>query len=72
MKYLGLIPGAVTPLGLINDTEKQVTVLIDEDLNTNRRICFHPNVNNATVSILYEDFLKFLKWRGNKVVYVKI
>lgn len=72
MKYLGLIPGAVTPLGLINDEEKQVTVLIDEDLRSKGRICFHPNVNNATVSVLYEDFLRFLQWRGNEVVYVKI
>jgi len=72
MKYLGLIPGAVTPLGLINDEEKKVTVLIDEDLKSTGRICFHPNVNNATVSVLYGDFLKFLQWSGNQVIYVRI
>ncbi len=72
MKHLGLTPGAVTPLGLINDEGKKVTVLIDEDLKTSGRICFHPNVNNATVSILYEDFLRFLKWRGNEYGYVRI
>lgn len=72
MRYLGLIPGAVTPLGLINDNEKHVTVLIDEDLRTDGRICFHPNVNNATISVLYRDFERFLTWSRNKVVYVKI
>lgn len=71
-KYLGLIPGAVTPLGLLNDEEKEVTVLIDEDLKNYERICLHPNVNTATVSILYSDFMKFLKSRGNKVGFVKI
>ncbi len=72
MKYLDLIPGAVTPLGLINDKEKQVTVLIDKDLKSEGRICFHPNVNNATVSVLYRDFERFLTWAGNQVIYVRI
>lgn len=72
MKYLGLTPGSVTPFGLLNDEERKVTVLIDEDLKNNEYICFHSNVNTATVSILYDDFMKFLKWRGNEYKYVKI
>lgn len=72
MKYLGLTPGSVTPLALINDPERKVTVIIDEDLKTSGRICFHPNVNNATVSMLYSDFVRFLRWRGNEVVYVRV
>lgn len=72
MKYLGLTPGSVTPLSLLNDEEKKVTVLIDEDLKNSGHICFHPNVNTASVSILYDDFVKFLKWRGNEYKYVKI
>lgn len=72
MNYLRLIPGSVTPFGLINDAEKQVTVLIDEDLRSAGRICFHPNVNNATISVMYEDFLRFLQWSGNEVMYVKV
>lgn len=72
MKHLGLTPGAVTPFGLLNDEEKKVIVLVDEDLRNSRHICFHPNVNTASVSILYDDFVKFLKWRGNEFRYVKI
>jgi Ala-tRNA(Pro) deacylase len=72
MKHLGLTPGSVTPLALVNDPERKVTVIIDEDLKKSERICFHPNVNNATVSMLYSDFLKFMKWRGNEVIYVKV
>lgn len=72
MKHLGLTPGAVTPFGLLNDEEKEVIVLVDEDLRNSRHICFHPNVNTASVSILYDDFVKFLKWRGNEYKYVKI
>jgi Ala-tRNA(Pro) deacylase len=72
MKYLGLTPGSVTPFGLLNDEERKVTVLIDEDLKNNKNIIFHPNVNTASVSISYDDFEKFLKWRGNEYGYVKI
>ncbi len=71
-KHLGLTPGYVTPLGLLNDEEKKVLVLIDEDLKNSKHICLHPNVNTATVSILYDDFIRFLKWRGNEFRYVKI
>lgn len=72
LKYLGLTPGSVTPLGLLNDTEREVTVLIDEDLKKAELICLHPNVNTATVSIGYDDFMRFLKWRGNEVGFVKV
>lgn len=72
MKHLGLTTGSVTPFGLLNDEEKKVIVLVDEDLRNSRHICFHPNVNTASVSILYDDFVKFLKWRGNEYKYVKI
>lgn len=72
MKYLGLTPGSVTPFGLLNDKEKHVKVLIDKDLRGSEHICFHPNVNTATVSIAYGDFEKFLKWCGNSCAYVQI
>jgi Ala-tRNA(Pro) deacylase len=72
MKHLGLTPGAVTPFGLLNDEGKKVTVLVDEDLKNSIHICFHPNVNTATVSLLYDDFIKFLQWKGNEYKFVKI
>ncbi len=72
MKYLGLTPGSVTPLGLVNDEEKKVEVIIDEDLGISEYICLHPNINTATVSIKYDDLLKFIKWRGNAYRFVKI
>jgi len=72
MKYLGLTPGAVTPFGLLNDEKREVSVIIDEDLQHSKYICFHPNVNTASISVTYEDFMKFLRWRGNEYKTVKI
>lgn len=72
MKFLGLTPGSVSPFGLLNDKDKHVRVLIDKDLRDSSYVCFHPNVNSATVSITYDDFEKFLRWCGNSISYVEI
>jgi len=72
MRYLWLEPGAVSPFGLINDSQKEVRVVIDPDLKKAERINFHPNVNTATVGIDFGDFEKFLAWCGNSVRYLQL
>ena len=50
MDMLGLIPGAVTPLGLLNDREHKVTFWLDKSfLEGSGLIGVHPNDNTATV-----------------------
>lgn len=74
-KFLGLKPGSVTPFGLINDINKEVIVVIDEiykNQQENMTICFHPNVNTATIELTLRDFQKYLQWCKNKVLYVQI
>ena len=71
-RYLGLETGAVSPFGLINDTEKKVKVVIDEDLKQAAKLNFHPNINTATLVISYNDFEKFLSWCGNTIRYFKL
>lgn len=68
MRYLGLTRGAVTPFGLINDTEKAVTVVLDRELEKRPRLGFHPNVNTATVFLSYADLMRFFEACGNPVV----
>ncbi len=68
-KFLGLEPGSVSPFGLINDADRQVVVVIDQDLRSAKTVNFHPNVNTATVGISFADFEKFLARRGNRVLY---
>ncbi len=70
MDYLGLETGAVSPLGLVNDTQKTVKVVVDRDLAKAGLVNFHPNVNTATITISYNDFVKFLNHCGNEVFYV--
>lgn len=71
-KYLKLQKGSVTPFGLINDTEKQVEVVIDKDLKKEKKLGFHPNINTATVLITFNDLEKFLNAQKNKVTYINV
>ncbi|MFP4082938.1 MAG: prolyl-tRNA synthetase associated domain-containing protein [Candidatus Aminicenantes bacterium] len=71
-RYLGLEAGSVSPFGLINDSHKQVEVIIDSDLKGSDRVNFHPNVNTATVGIDFADFEKFLGWCGNRIRYLQL
>jgi len=71
-RHLGLEPGAVSPFGLINDRNKTVCVILDQDLRKSGEVNFHPNVNTATLGISYSDFEKFLAWCGNAVQLIGI
>jgi Ala-tRNA(Pro) deacylase len=55
-KYLGTYPGAITPLGLIYDTEKIVRVAIDDGLVSAKRLAFHPCDNSTSVGMSAWDF----------------
>lgn len=71
-KYLGLTPGSVSPFGLINDLEKVVQVLVDNELLKSDKQAYHPNINTATLVISTADFKKFLDWTGNPLAYIDL
>ena len=66
MQMLGLIAGAVTPLGLLNDAQRRVRWFLDRDF-LGGRIGVHPNDNTATVWLQTEDLLELVKEHGNSV-----
>lgn len=71
-KFLGLEPGSVSPFGLINDLNKEVKVIIDNQLKNSDFLGFHPNINTSTLEISGKDFLKFLESCGQKVIWLSI
>lgn len=71
-KYLGLEAGHVSPMGLINDDAKAVEVLLDKDLKSKEKLTFHPNTNEASILITFDDLMKFLDSRGNEIGYINI
>ena len=73
MDIMGLIPGAVTPLGILNDTEHKVSVYIDAAFfEPPCLIGVHPNDNTATVWLKAVDLVSILREHGNQVNIVQI
>jgi Ala-tRNA(Pro) deacylase len=65
-KYLGLTPGSVTVLGVVNDPQCLVEVVVDEDLLAYPAMQCHPNRNTSTLVIPTEDVLSFLRISGHE------
>lgn len=57
---LGVRPGAVTALGLINDTGRQVRFVLDQRLHAAEIVNFHPLTNTATTALDQAAFRRFL------------
>ena len=72
MELLGVIPGAVTAFGVINDTDKRVKLFIDEALLGHAVINAHPLTNEATTSIAAHDLLRFVKATGHDPSILKL
>ena len=62
---LKLTPGSVSPFGLINDTENQITVIIDQEIWDADVVNFHPNINTASMELKQGQFHKFINSVGN-------
>jgi Ala-tRNA(Pro) deacylase len=66
-KYLGLSPGAVTILGIINDVDNAVEVIVDMDLWEKESMRCHPLVNTSTLVITINDIKRILDCTGHQV-----
>ncbi len=72
MDALGVIPGAVTPLAVINDEEGAVRVVIDRGLLEESPLNFHPLDNAMTTAITPRDFLSFLESTGHEPIVIDL
>ena len=69
---LGLEPGSVTPLGLLNDSEHQISFYLDSYFSQQSRIAVHPNDNTATIWLKPQALIHLIKDLGNPVKVVKM
>ncbi|MBC6406138.1 MAG: prolyl-tRNA synthetase associated domain-containing protein [Rhodospirillales bacterium] len=65
MQYLGVKPGAVTPLAVINDATGAVTMVLDSVLIDGQTVNAHPLVNDRTTALSGHDLLRFLEANGH-------
>lgn len=72
-QYLNLTPGSASVLGLIYDPDRDVNLLIDEDLLKDKYIGCHPCINSSTLKIRTSDILNiFLKYTGHRPTLVRL
>lgn len=65
LRHLGITPGSVSLLALVNDTAHAVEFAIDRKLWEADAIQAHPLVNTATLCIAHADLEKFLAATGH-------
>ena len=71
-EVLGLTPGSVTPFGLINDEQRRVTVILDEEMLESEWMNVHPLHNAASTTIRSADLLRFVRALGYEPIVVRL
>ncbi len=72
-EILGLEPGSLTPIGLLNDAAHKVGLYLDQEfLNGPAVIGVHPNDNTATIWLKTDDLVDLIRQHGNEVQVVEI
>lgn len=61
MEKMQLTPGSVTPYGLMHDTQKSITFLLDQDFQQYEAVNFHPLRNDRTLHVAWGTFLEFFR-----------
>ncbi|WMD19710.1 prolyl-tRNA synthetase associated domain-containing protein [Achromobacter seleniivolatilans] len=69
-EHLGVRPGALTPLGLINDSAHVVRPVIDSALLDCAQLNFHPLVNDESISLSPNQLLAFIRASGHQAIFV--
>lgn len=72
-KYLDITPGSVSIMGLMNDKEKKVQLLIDEDVMQCEYFGCHPCINTSSLKFKMDDFKdKIIPALEHEPIYVKL
>ena len=72
LENLGVRPGAVTPLSMINGVKTGVQLFLDNDLRKCKKLYVHPLVNDRTLEISIEGLEKLFEHVGAKATWVNL
>ena len=72
-KFLDITPGSLSVLGLMNDTENNVTLYIDRDVVADEYFGCHPCINTSSVKFSVEDLLeKVIPATNHEINFVEL
>lgn len=69
---LGVAPGALTPLSLINASDEAVTVVLDAALLACAQVNFHPLINTESIGLHPAELLVFIRSTGHEPLVVNL
>ena len=69
---LQTIPGSVSAMELLFDTEHHVQLVIDRELMEEEFISGHPGMSTSTLQLRKEDLLKFVASTGHTPIYIDL
>ena len=69
---LGVTPGSVTPFGVINAVDHDITVVLDEEMLDEETLNFHPLTNSATTTLSADDLLRFVRHCGKEPRVIRL
>lgn len=72
MNYLGIEPGSVSLLSIVNDTDGEVEVIVDSEVWGADLLKCHPLVNTSTLSIAREDVARIFELTDHTVSVIDI
>ena len=73
MEILGVSPGSVTPFAAVNiPKDREVRIILDEEMMEKKILNFHPLVNTATTTISSTDLLRFLAHVGQEPEIIRL
>lgn len=72
MRFLKVLPGSVSPFGLLHDKDNHVHLFIDSSLRQAHHLSFHPNLNTASLVIPTEGFYRYLDHVGNSYEFIDV
>jgi Ala-tRNA(Pro) deacylase len=67
LELLGVNPGSVTPFALLNNTENNINLYLEDKMHESEYINFHPLSNKATITIKSRDFIEFMIENKKKI-----
>ncbi len=72
-EYLDILPGSVSVMGLMNDHDHKVQLLMDEDVPSGEYVGCHPCINTSSLKMRTRDLLdRFLPAVGHEPVFVHL
>ena len=71
-EFLKISPGAVSVMGLMNDTQNRVKLVVDKAVFDESSVGCHPCVNTSSLNIKTDDLNRFLENTNHKPIFVDL